>query len=407
MKQTSPFRFLRFCGLFLSLAAMLWLSSCGGDGPDPEPAPQRVYLESFSQKTAFNQQTLTLFAALSGYGAFTSNIQYGIDVYRITYKTQFQGRDILASGVVSLPTGFSGRPKLLSAQRGTIFANSEAPSVVNLLSGFEIFASAGYITFIPDFIGFGESAQEVHPYFIQEPSSRATIDMMRAGLEFLREKGILHDERLFLFGYSQGGYVTVATLKELQENPIPQLRVTAAAAGAGSYDILGTMDYLINNQETYSSPAFLVNFLYAYNETKNWGRPYTDFFREPFASAIPTLLNGASTSSQINAQLNDTLAVLFQPAFLEGVKNRTETQVIGAFQENSVHDWAPAAPLRLYHSPEDEAVPVVNTESTLAAMQSRGATQVVFRRNESGTQSHAAAVVDMLVDVIPWFASFQ
>ena len=41
-------------------------------------------------------------------------------------------------------------------------------------------ASMGYVVVIPDYPGFGESADIPHPYLIKEPTVRSVVDMLFA-----------------------------------------------------------------------------------------------------------------------------------------------------------------------------------------------------------------------------------
>src|SRR5690606_25925463 len=104
-------------------------------------------------------------------------------------------------------------------------------------NGPELFASAGYATFIPDYLGYGASTQILHPYYNERYSAMAVIDMIKAGKIFCKNEDIPVSDKLFLAGYSEGGYVTLAAQKEIESNPAHNLKITAVAAGAGGYDL--------------------------------------------------------------------------------------------------------------------------------------------------------------------------
>src|SRR3712207_9335251 len=55
--------------------------------------------------------------------------------------------------------------------------------------------------------------------------------------EFLKKENIAFNDNLFLAGYSEGGYVTLAAAQEIENNPEHNLKLTGAAAGAGGYEL--------------------------------------------------------------------------------------------------------------------------------------------------------------------------
>src|SRR5690606_3789760 len=166
----------------------------------------------------------------------------------------------------------------ISLQHGTTFRKEDAPSVSEQFTGLEYFAAVGYIAIMPDYIGFGASSDIFHPYYDKKHAASAVIDMIHSVKEFLNEKNILYTEQLFLAGYSEGGYVTLAAAKEIEENPNHGLTITAVAAGAGGYDLLNMLES-ITSHSYYSYPAYLAYVLMSYNNTYQWNKPMSYFFQ--------------------------------------------------------------------------------------------------------------------------------
>ncbi|MBX2840140.1 MAG: lipase family protein [Flammeovirgaceae bacterium] len=385
---------------FFLLAILIW--SCSDD-PEPEvPAENKFLLES-SLKSELNENLLKNIASLGGYGSFTDIIRNDIEIHRLKYNTTVNGKEVIASGVISIPKNVSGPIPFLSAHRGTIFGDSESPSEANPFYAFELFAAAGYATVLPDMIGFGESKDMIQHYYNKEANAQVTIDMMRAGREFLKEKEIELNDQLFLLGYSQGGFITVATQQAIESDPTLDWDITAVAAGAGSYNIEFVMDDVIN-RGIFTAPGFLSLIVYSFNEVNNFGKPMDYYFKEPYASQIPELLNGSKGFGEVNSALSDTLSVYFQSSFVEGLQNRTETEMINAFKSNSVQDWKPKAPLRLYHSSGDQYIPIEDSKETTEVMTKNGA-DVTF--TQVGDKPHSAASVDMVIEAVPWFESLR
>lgn len=158
-------------------------------------------------------------AASQGYGTYGNEVQYGVSVYRLIYHTTYQGREINASGLVCVPQNMAAPAPVISAQHGTIFTHQDAPSNFQGLSGFELFASAGYVMLIPDYIGFGASKEILHPYYDQQHSALAVVDMIKAAKTLYKQHNIPVSDKLFLVGYSEGGVCNAGGTKRNRDKP--------------------------------------------------------------------------------------------------------------------------------------------------------------------------------------------
>lgn len=353
--------------------------------------------------TKANMQTL---AALGGYANFSSLINYDVDFYKLIYKTDYKGTLIDASGLVAVPKNTGSAPSLMSAQHGTIFKDTEAPSnFPATFSGFEICGAAGFITAIPDFIGYGVSKDVVHPYYDQHYSGTAVVDMIKAMKTFLSKQGIQYNNRLFLVGYSEGGYVTMAAQKEIETHPEHKLTLTAAAEGAGGYD-LGGMLSAITTTTSYNNPSYLALILQSYNTTYGWNRPYTDFFQAAYAAKMAALLDGSKTSAEINSELTTSPSALFNPTFFASLTNpAAEPALKQAIVTNSFGGWYPKSPTRMYHGTADVTVFYQTSVTTYNQFKAAGATNVELISIQNG--NHGTSIQPMMLDVLPWIQSLN
>jgi len=344
---------------------------------------------------------------IGGYQRFSSYLKYAFQVYKIEYTTPFEGKTVLASGLVCIPEGASADTPILVAQNGTIMAHKKAPSSFKpptRFNGLTLFAATGYITFIPDYIGFGSSENLTHPYYNYQYTTTTVINMIKAGRQFLLSQKIDHSSNLFLFGYSKGGYSAMATHKAIEEDPSLDFTVKATATGAGSYDLKRVMEQVVN-EDVFPAPSFLAFLMYSYNQLNHWQRDLADFFQEPYATDIPQLLDGKHKKKRIDQQLTEVVEELFAPQLLQGLRDQTEMLIIEALERNSVHNWMPQAPLRIYHSPNDEIIPYSSSVATFETIRDLGATDLALIPTEG--ESHAKAVFYMIEKVLPWFESLR
>lgn len=386
---------------FYTLLFMMLFMACSDENNEPEQVNE--FLVDYFLKSEYNQESIRSIATFSGLSTLTDAIQSDVSVYVIQYKTVVDGEEVIASGIASFPNQIQGPVPMISAHRGTIFEDTEAPSTSIFPYGFELFATAGYVVVLSDMIGFGSTKDLVQHYYNKETNSRVAIDMIKAGGEFFKEIGATYTDQLFLTGYSQGGFITMATLEAIEQDPSLPWNVVAAATGAGSYNIEFVMDDVLD-RGVFTSPGFLSLIVYSYNEVNNFNKPMEYYFQQPFANKIPGLLDGSSSWGTIRQALSDTIDHYFQHSFLEGLRNRTETEILNAFQQNSVHNWVPNVPVRFYHSSGDEFIPIEDSQNTVELMASKGADVSFY---QIGDQDHGTALLEMLVEVLPWFEELK
>ena len=200
----------------------------GGQPAEPPPAPQRAgQLESATLLRNIPVQDIA--AALAAKESLAEGVvpRYSVVAYRIEYLTSdADGKEVRASGLVSVPQKPAGaRSPVLSYQHGTIFRDAEAPSNNAVASEVAVvLASLGYIVLAPDYVGFGASRGTPHPYLLARPAAAATVDFLTAARTWRGQAQVADNGQLFLTGYSEGGYVTMAAHRALQEGGSPHLQ---------------------------------------------------------------------------------------------------------------------------------------------------------------------------------------
>ncbi len=316
-----------------------------------------------------------------------NQVVFGYKAYKIPYTTTDEhGDEVEVSGLFVIPTevpteistlGFS----MVSDDHGTIFANSDAPSVIASNSGTPDGASiiltslGGFATLQPDYIGFGDSYKKhYHPFILKNSSASTTIDFIKAVKNFAYNNNILLNNQLFLTGYSEGGYVSMATLQKIEEEG--ELSVDMAIPMAGPYDVNLTA-FGVLSSPTLSVPSFMANFAYAY--AKAYDREVSTILNEPYASKLPTLIDGSKRRELIDPELSyDTTGAtgLFNPTFVNNFFQDSNFWFREAVVENSVSDWSPNTPVRLLHCQGDDVIPYAISQITEAKMQGMGAKDV-------------------------------
>lgn len=392
--------------LIIILAAVLLNCQEAIETPSVENPPvEKKHLISASPGDLTSKNVLQLLASGFGEPGVSALLNYDVQSYTVTYSTLYKGKQVEASGLIMLPMGTKSVAGIVSLQHGTEFQKANAPSVKGGFHGVEFLASAGYIALLPDFLGYGASSEIFHPYYDRAHAASTVIDLVKAAKEFLVNEQIVVNDKLFLAGYSEGGYVTLAAAKEIEENSSHALTVTAVAAGAGGY-ALPEMLTAITSKTHYTYPGYLAFFLMAYNETNDWKKPLTYYFNEKYADALAKVMNGTYGGSYINSRLTTHVPSLLNASFYESLKSAGgEAQLKNALEANSVAGWRTEVPVRLFHGTNDEIIPLENSEFTLGKFKSAGSDNVSLTLIPGGT--HSSSLEPMVRDFIPWFLSFK
>lgn len=390
----------RFHALFLVIA--VFVTGCN---KSTDPTPENDYLVSSTLIGEFTKEQLAQRVASSdpSFAAIAPFLQNGIKVYKLVYKTtNTDGKEIQASGAFLFPVKTGAMP-MISVQHGTIRNDAEAPSYFAANSEANVagslFAALGYIIAYPDYIGYGASNTVPHPYEHRASLASASLDMIRASKEFMREQKISWDERLYIAGYSAGGFATMSLQKKIEEETGTEFNLKASSCGAGAYDKTAFMKYLIG---TRTGGAVNSNQLYlwvtlTYDRIYNLNRPMTQYFKEPWASLIQT--------SKENTNVNVSLNSIFTDAFVKGIADGTDTGFLNAVKDNDVFDWKPKTPTRLYHGTADQLVFYFNSQNAVTAMKARGATNVELVPIQG--KDHGTAITDFLLGTYQFFSSVQ
>ena len=330
-------------------------------------------------------------------------VSHSVEAYTIHYKTRDKNGDLtLASGVMFIPQGIETMD-LVSVQHGTALKreNTGSENALYAIDGI-MFGMNGFMAVVPDYIGLGIS-EDIHPYLHAELTANAVIDMLRAARIYACDNGLEISDNLFLAGYSEGGYATMATQKFMESDYANEFQLTAVAPMSGPYDLIGSTRDLLS-RDTYDIPAFLAYVVVAYDDVYGWNR-LEDIFNEPYASMFPGSFDGSQELSDVNKQLPTSIDSLFKADFITSFLANEEAAIQQALEENTLLDWGPIAPVRLYHGTADSTVSISNTLSAYASLQENGGTSVEMVSLLGA--DHTGGFIFSMVLAETWFDSIR
>jgi pimeloyl-ACP methyl ester carboxylesterase len=292
----------------------------------------------------------------------------------------------LESGLMWVPFTWGQRQSfpVISYQHGTQVYEESVPSCfqANPLSVFyspdqsgalqnyveciagALIASAGYIVLMPDYVGLGASTGPDHSYVTQLLGESVT-GILDAAQGALAGRPVSPAPRLFLTGYSEGGYATMAGALALQGTSVVPAAVVPCA---GAYDLSGTMLTQMLTQEV-KVPSYLLyaaSGYYTVYQDFDYGDLLTDYWADLMNTNNP--FNGERTNAYI-----DSLGLPRRPVeMLKNGANNALVQTGGVVYQhlednNAWVGWNPAwgVPIFFVHCPADDVVPYANATVAL------------------------------------------
>ena len=322
---------------------------------------------------------------------FDLSTEYSAIMYSIEYETiDSFGNSVVASGMLAFPGSINKAYPFVSFQHGTQIRRASAPSMNGFNALSRAMVTAGYIYMEPDYLGLGVS-EMLHPYHLNDVTASTVIDMLRAAKHFCNETDLSqYNDQLFLAGYSEGGYATMAAVKEIEENLFDEFDITMSFPMAGAYDLSGVMVDLMLSEEFYPDPFYLPFFVLSYIERYSLGG-LDDFFLPEYASILPELFSGEHSGGYINSFLPDIPIHIMKPEVISEFSNDVNYPFRLTLEQNDLYDWSPQNTMYLFHGIIDERVPYQNSVVAYNNFIDNGSTNVYFESLPESYGGHQEA----------------
>lgn len=347
-----------------------------------------------------------------------------IELKKIGYTTvDVKGRSVNVSGLVAWPAG--GAPNgLVVFCHGTIQDRRNSPSRwKGKADGSEAetavlaFATGGYAVVIPDYLGLGDHIA-AHPYPLNVTNARSVKDSIVPARMLAMQTGYKIGPKLYVTGYSEGGGVAMALVKDLQTLNASGYQVTRSAPASGPYDMNGaTRDFLLQeptDQLGFGIRLYLLSYAtYYFRKEKNI--KITNYFKPAMANSIWLNYNSTVTDENLIKRLMITATLmrpknsirnLLTPQFVKKLEAMdTSDPLIAELAKNNVYDWALVTPMLLINLEGDGVVNPENTTNAIHAMRARGVGRDKLRRfiMRGESLTHVNAVPTAMATVRKFF----
>lgn len=282
-----------------------------------------------------------------------------IELSGLYESVDVDGKPIILSGKVIMPAQGPIKRYILVSHY-TIASNREAPSNIFSLEG--LLVKLGYALIIPDYLGYGVTADQVHPYLVMELTAQNVVDMYNAVVPFMELAGCTPEhEDIYLMGYSQGGATTMAVQHMIEHHNLP-IKIRRVFAGGGPYDVKYTYDQFVEtNLASYPCAVpIMMQGMVVGNKLD------LDISKMMASNIYVNLDKWVNSKLYTTAQINALIGTKQTDKLLTPTgMNRTSKEVselYKAMTNNSIltYSWTPEAPVFLFHSMDDDVVPFEN-----------------------------------------------
>jgi alpha/beta superfamily hydrolase len=306
---------------------LLALAGCnsgsdGGTGPGVGPTtPQRGQLLTNPPTllASYDAADLLGLLGLDPLGQELLTLAYSpactVNVYRLAYETVGAKSELTTTtGALMVPSGSGascqGPRPIVEYAHGTSpdknydiaeLSGSNASSEGLILAA--LFAAEGYIVVAPNYAGYDTSTLSYHPYLVGAQQADDMIDALsaaRSALPLSVAPTVIDSHKLFVTGYSQGGYVAMATHRALQA---AGQTVSASAPLSGPYALAAFGDAIFLGEVNLSATENVALLANSYQNA--YGNLYsqpTDVFASPYATDIAGLLPSTTAISTLYAE---------------------------------------------------------------------------------------------------------
>ncbi|HKY34938.1 MAG TPA: alpha/beta hydrolase [Polyangiaceae bacterium] len=320
-------------------------------------------------------------------------------LYRVTYPTSgVHGGTTRVSGLVAIPATRDIKG-VVSWQHGTNTYRPSSISKPSIPEGFGVtamFASDGFMTVAPDYIGLGVS-KEMQGYYHWPSTVSTIVDLLEIAEIMLDGVARSPDRDLYLAGFSQGGGATAAVQKFLEEQNPTGLSLRGAATISGAFNPRAiSFPHAIASDAPFYLALLLAAFSYVYE------RPLDGIVRDPYKDRLLEWFDGTHDKDFLDEHLPEHVSELLSDTFMQDFAAGIERPVwlYEALEQAGTYDYAPVAPLRMFFGSKDDTVIPEEAHAALSHMQALGGNAAAVN---VGPYDHDEIVLPSLPPIQRWF----
>lgn len=287
------------------------------------------------------------------------DVENGVELKRLVYRSQVKDQPIEASALVAVPENGEPLKGVVIFLRGSDIPRSVAPLADGAVWTTEasVYAGNGFAMVLPEYIGMGASPSP-QAFLITDENVADFRSALTAAHEALSLTG---DVPLYVTGFSQGGQLSAALHRDLEAKALPGFDLQATVSIAGPHELVETFERRLfgplKNDRIAMGYVSWAAYTFAWHED----RPLDTVFRPDYADRVADWFGGDMTVPEILVNAPGQMSDFFAPAFLASMKTDDAFWFVESLKRNETYDWAPKAPLRVVMGEADTNVDPVST----------------------------------------------
>lgn len=327
-----------------------------------------------------------------------------VRLYRVNYPSVIPERNnkpTIATGLLAVPENSATALPLVSYQHGTVYGRQEVPSFPEQSPETQLmiaqFAGQGYLLIGADYFGMGSST-EPEGYMVKASHQQATTDMLTASRAVIADLK-LSDTELFLAGWSQGGFVTMAMLEKLEREGIA---VKSTATASAPLDVFAALNGFLNfpreNDAMWINSLFILSSFSFENYYGVPGIARSLFTDESYDIARKAYLREPFDPNEVPTDLKR----LIRPEYFES--EFFAASIYGRLiADTHAYRWVFKTPVRNYYGEADEAITIGVAQMAQNYQAAMGAGNPMAQAISTGNTDHRGTFARAVSQWKLWF----
>lgn len=333
-----------------------------------------------------------------------SPARHAVRLYRVTYSSVIPERGnepIVATGLLAIPDVTETTFPMLSYQHGTVYGKQQVPSFPEQSAETQLmiaqFAGQGYVVTGADYFGMGTS-EKPEGYMVKSSHQQATYDMLVASTAVLDAMEIDSTD-LFLAGWSQGGFVTMAFLEKLESAGVS---VTAAATASAPVDVWAALSGFLYfprpNDASWVTTLFILSSFAFENYYEVPGLARSLIREEHYEIARKAYEREPFDPIDIPTDLRDLIREeYFDPQFFH------DSAYGRLVRETEAYRWTITTPVRNYYGESDEVISVGLGRLAMTYQHAIGNGNTLVEALSTGSTDHRGTFATATPEWKTWF----
>ena len=327
-----------------------------------------------------------------------------VKLYRVIYPSvipEHGNKPTITSGLVAIPDTPEKTLPLVSYQHGTVYGKHEVPSFPEESPETQLmiaqFAGQGYALIGAAYFGLGVST-EPESYMVKASHQQATADMVAASRGVFAGLGVT-TKGLYLSGWSQGGFVTMALLEKLENDGVPVTAATTASAPLDIYaGLSGFFDFPRKNDAFWIPTIVILSAFSFENYYDAPGLAHSVLNDEYYELCKKAYDRVPFDAKQVPTDLHKLVrAEYFDSEFF------THSQYGKLAAETQSYRWVIKTPTRNYYGENDEAITVGIGRLAMTYQQAIGAGNPKVEAVSTGFTTHRGTFATAVPQWEAWF----